>query len=65
MIIENDRVVTRYIPTGTHLGPFAGQEPSGAKVEIDEISIYRIADGKIAEQWCQMDDLTMMRQIGG
>ena len=64
MIIEGDRVVSRYISRGTHQGPFLGLEPTGKRVEVDEISIYRIADGKIAEQWCLADDGGMARQLG-
>ena len=64
MIVEADRVVTRYVSTGTHLGPYLGVPPSGARIEIDEISIYRIADGKVAEQWCLADALALQKQIG-
>jgi steroid delta-isomerase-like uncharacterized protein len=64
MIIEGDRVVSRYISRGTHQGPFLGLEPTGKRVEVDEISIYRIAGGKIAEQWCLADDGGMARQLG-
>ena len=64
MIVEADRVVTRYVSTGTHDGPFIGLEATGRRIEIDEISIYRLAAGKVAEQWCLADDLTLMRQLG-
>ena len=30
---------------------------------IAEISIYRIKDGKLAEQWCLMDDSALKTQI--
>jgi predicted ester cyclase len=26
--------------------------------------LFRIADGKIAEHWCNNDDLGVMRQLG-
>jgi predicted ester cyclase len=64
VIIEGDRAVTRYVSTGTHLGPYDGLQPTGARVEIEEISIFRIAGGKVAEQWCLVDDLTFMAQLG-
>ncbi|MBT4889589.1 MAG: ester cyclase [Rhodospirillales bacterium] len=63
MVIEGDRVVTRYISTGTHKGPFEGIPPTGKPIEIDEISIYRIEGGKIAEQWCMADDLALLNQL--
>lgn len=64
MVIEGDRVVTRYISTGTHEGPFVGLAPTGIRIEIDEISIYRISESTVAEQWCLADDLTLSRQLG-
>ncbi len=64
MIIDGDRVVTRYVSTGTHEGPYEGVAPTGASVEIDEISIFRIEGGKVAEQWCLIEDLAFWRQLG-
>ncbi len=64
IIIGDDRVVTRYISTGTHLGRYAGTKETGKKVEFDEISIYRIKGGKVVEQWCLADDLSTLRQLG-
>lgn len=47
MIIEGDRVVTRYVPTGMHDGPFIGLAPTGKQSCVDEISIYRSQDGLV------------------
>ena len=33
-------------------------------MRVDEISIFRIEDGRIAEQWCLNDDLAFFKQIG-
>ena len=57
MVIEGDRVVTRYTSTGTHTGRFLGIEPTGQPVRFSEISIYRLKDGLVAEQWCLTDML--------
>lgn len=59
-----DRVVSRYVSTGTHRGPFWGVEPTGRRIELHEISIYRIADGRVIEQWCQFDELDRLTQLG-
>jgi len=63
-VFEGDRIVARYVSTGTQDGAFLGRPPSGARVRVDEISIFRIAEGRIAEQWCLNDDLAFFRQIG-
>jgi len=63
IIQENDKVVTRYKATATHTRPYEGIDATGAKIEIYEVSIYRIKDGKIAEQWCFPDDPSIKTQI--
>lgn len=59
-----DRVASRFVASGVHLGPFGGLEPTGRRVEIQEISTFRIAGGRIVEQWCAYDELARLRQIG-
>jgi steroid delta-isomerase-like uncharacterized protein len=61
---SGDRVASRYVSTGTHRGAFWGLEPSGRRIEIQEMSIYRVADGRIAEQWCLFDELGRLQQLG-
>ena len=51
LVAEKDYVVSHFRNTGTHLGDFHGLAPTGRKVSIDEIAIYRFEEGKIAEQW--------------
>ncbi len=63
LIQENDKVVTRYKAIATHTKTYEGIEPTGAKIAIYEVSIYRISNGKIAEQWCFPDDPAIKKQI--
>jgi steroid delta-isomerase-like uncharacterized protein len=51
IIADGDRVVTRYISTGTHEGEFTGIAATGRKIEIAEVSIHKVMNGKIVEQW--------------
>lgn len=44
-------MVTRFRSHGTHKGGFQGLAPTGKRVEIAEVAIYRIENGKIGEQW--------------
>lgn len=62
---SGDRVASRYVSTGTHLGTFGTLARTGNRVEIDEISIFRCAGGRVVEQWCLFDDLTRLRQLNG
>src|SRR5262245_58839797 len=51
IIAEGDKVVARYTARGTHLGEFLGVQPTGKSVTVRWVTIYRIADGKVAEEW--------------
>jgi steroid delta-isomerase-like uncharacterized protein len=64
VIAEGDRLVERFSSVGTHEGELMGAAPTGNKVTVSGINIYRVADGKIVERWAQIDDLGMMQQLG-
>jgi steroid delta-isomerase-like uncharacterized protein len=64
VVVEDDRVVLRCTLTGTHEGYFMGIPPTGRKIEVTEIHIYRLEDGKAVEHRVGRDDLGAMRQLG-
>ena len=61
---EGDKVVTRWTFTGTHKGELMGIAPTGKQIAISVITINRIAGGKAAEGWEEVDRLGMMQQLG-
>ena len=63
-IAEGDRVVHRWTAHGTHTGVFQDIPPTGTRVKISGVSIYRIADGKMVEGWTNMDMLSLLKQLG-
>ncbi|MBL6454306.1 ester cyclase [Belnapia sp. T6] len=64
LVIEGDRAAVRYVSTATHTGaPFLGAAASGARIRVDEMSIFRIEAGLVAEQWCLNDDLAFEKQL--
>ncbi len=63
-IAEGDKVVHRLTGRGTHQGEYLGIPPTGKQVTWTVTAIYRIAGGKIAERWINVDDLGMMQQLG-
>jgi predicted ester cyclase len=48
---DGDRVIGRWTFHGTHTGPFANLAPTGREVTYPIIAIYRIENGRIAEDW--------------
>ena len=61
---EGDKVVTRWTFAGTHKGELMGIAPTGKQVTTAVITINRIAGGKAAEAWEEVDRLGMMQQLG-
>ena len=64
VIAEKDKVVIRWTGRGLHTGEFLGVPPSGKQVQMRGISIFRVANGKIVEQWSELNLLDIMLQIG-
>ena len=57
-------MVARLVATATNTGPFAGQRPTGRKVEIRSIRIYHIANQKFVDTWAMQDRLGLLEQLG-
>ena len=60
---EGDKVVTRWIGQGTHQGELLGIAPTGNQVTFTGITIHRIEDTKIVEEWSNWDALGVRQQI--
>ncbi len=63
-IAEGDKMCVRYHFHGTHMGDFHGIPPTRKQIVYSGILIYRMANGKIAEQWTELDLLSFLRQLG-
>ena len=68
-VAEGDLVVSRATARGTHTGEYRGLTykgipPTGKQVMWTETQIYRLANGKIVEQWSNEDDLGRLQQVG-
>jgi len=59
-----DRVAIRCVARGTHRGEFLGRPPTGRSFATQQIHIFRVTDGQIAEHWGARDDAGMMHQLG-
>ena len=65
LIAEGDLVAARMTTGARHTGPFMGIEPTGRRYSIDEIHLFRIRDGKLAEHWHAFDTANLMAQLKG
>jgi len=64
LIAEGDLVTIYWIARGTNTGTGNGLPATGKKAEQAGITIWRIVDGKIKEEWSAFDQLSMMQQLG-
>lgn len=63
-IITPDRIVARVLVKGTHLDTLFGIPPTGKNIEVRQINVEYIKNGKIVEHWRVTEELQMMKQLG-
>jgi len=64
IVAERDIVAVRAAVEATHKGDLLGIPASGRHVQWDAIDVYRVADGKIAEEWAADDLLAFVYGVG-
>ena len=64
MVAEGDKVVIRVGIRATHRGELLGIPPTEKRLTFTAMEFYRLTEGKIDEQWVNVDTLGMMQQIG-
>jgi steroid delta-isomerase-like uncharacterized protein len=64
LIAEGDLVAIYWIARGTNTGTGNGLPATGKRAELAGITIWRIVDGKIKEEWSAFNQLSMMQQLG-
>jgi steroid delta-isomerase-like uncharacterized protein len=64
VVAQADKVAVRYTLAGTHRGPFAGVPATGKRVTLSGITLFRLADGRIAEVWGCADFFGFLQQLG-
>lgn len=62
--VKDDKMALRWTVTGTQTGPLPDLLPTGKKMQISGLCIYRIADGKFAEDWLYFNVLDFYQQLG-
>jgi steroid delta-isomerase-like uncharacterized protein len=63
MVAEGDLVTVVWVFRGTNTSAGYGLPPTGVKVELRGITVWRIVDGKIREEWTSFDQLQAARQF--
>ncbi len=64
VIVEGNKVVTRWHLTGTQSGPLEGMPPSNKKVAVDGVSIDEIKNSQLISGFDAWDSLNFRKQLG-
>jgi steroid delta-isomerase-like uncharacterized protein len=64
LLAEGDTVTKRWTYHATHTGDLAGLPPTGRRIMMSGLELFRLADGKIVECWLGYDNLSLMQQLG-
>ena len=62
--IATDVAAVRWRGQVTHGGTFQGIPPTGRRIAVSGINMYRIAEGRISEEWEQTDTIGLLQQLG-
>jgi steroid delta-isomerase-like uncharacterized protein len=63
MVAEGDLVTVVWTFRGTNTAAGYGLPPTGARIELRGITVWRIVDGKIREEWTSFDDMQAASQL--
>lgn len=64
-VTDGHTVVARMRCSGTHHGEWQGLAPTGRRMIIDEVYLFRITDERISGVWGLEDTSTRMQQLAG
>jgi steroid delta-isomerase-like uncharacterized protein len=61
---DGDKVMNCWTGNATHTGDFMGIAATGKKVSFNGMSVARIENGKVVEEWTVLDMFSLMQQLG-
>ncbi|GGC61896.1 ester cyclase [Undibacterium terreum] len=64
VVVAGDRVSVHLHFKGHFTGQFGQTRGQGQVIDFQAFDLYRVADGKIAENWHLEDNLTLLKQMG-
>lgn len=64
VVAEGDTVAVRWTASGTQLGSYGLQAPTGTEVSWRGITFFKITDGKVSAAWVSQDWRALERQLG-
>lgn len=63
VVAERDLVAIRLTLTGTHLGEWNGLPPTGNRIEVDHMFLFRFEEDRVVEVWEVADTGSLRSQL--
>lgn len=64
MLVKDSVIVVHWTVTGTQDGPMGDLPPTGKKIKVSGLTLFRTANGRITEEWIYYDRLESRTQLG-
>ena len=64
LLAEGDTVTKRWTYHATYSGDLSGLPPTGKRITMSGLELFRLDGGKIVECWLGCDNLSLMHQLG-
>lgn len=64
LIAEGESASLRWEATGTHEGEYSGIAATGRHIRFSGISMYRLREGQVTDEWVAWDEIGILRQLG-
>ena len=64
LLAEGDTVTKRWTYHATRTSDLAGLPPTGKRITMSGLELFRLEGGKIVECWLGYDNLSLMHQLG-
>jgi nogalonic acid methyl ester cyclase/aklanonic acid methyl ester cyclase len=63
LLAVSDRVMVRGVMRGKHVGRVLGLAPTGKRVEVHQVHVFRLAGGKLVEHRAFWGELSLLVQL--
>jgi steroid delta-isomerase-like uncharacterized protein len=64
LFADGDMITKRWTYHATHTSDLAGLPPTGNRITMSGLELFRLEGGKIVESWLGYDNLSLMQQLG-
>jgi steroid delta-isomerase-like uncharacterized protein len=64
LLAEGDTVTKRWTYHAMHTGDLSGLPPTGKRITMSGLELFRLEGGKIVECWLGYDNLSLLQQLG-